>query len=75
MNKEKEIRAITNIDLDNILMQLGMLNEFQNGECLCASCREKISYDNIGAILPYSQGGKLSLKFFCSNPDCLTNMK
>ena len=67
-NKEnKEINAVHERDLDNLLQRLGVKEKFENGDFKCKFCEETITKQNLHSILPESGG----INFICDKPACV----
>ncbi len=70
MKPKKEVEAIHKHDLEAMLSNLGLLNEFRAGKLQCQFCHDVISEENFGAV--YSEEKKI--KFSCSKLHCLANL-
>ena len=68
MDKEnKEINAVHERDLDNLLQRFGVKERFDSGEFICKFCQEAITKGNLYSILPESG----SINFVCDKPMCV----
>jgi len=68
MNKEyKEINAVHERDLNNLLTRLGVKEEFDSGKLNCKFCKKNINHENLYSILPESGG----INFICDTPECI----
>ncbi|OGY38651.1 MAG: hypothetical protein A2418_02895 [Candidatus Brennerbacteria bacterium RIFOXYC1_FULL_41_11] len=68
MDREnKEINAVHERDLDNLLQRLGVKDKFDAGEFLCKFCKEAVTKENLYSILPESGG----INFVCDKPACV----
>ena len=71
MNKvKKNIEAIHEHDLEELLKNLGFSEKFKQGNIKCKFCQNIIKKDNIGAIYVL----KKEILFSCSKMECLTNL-
>lgn len=68
MDREnKEINAVHERDLDNLLQRLGVKEKFESGVFKCKFCNEVITKQNLYSILPESGG----INFICDKPACV----
>ena len=68
MDREnKEINAVHERDLDNLLQRLGVKEKLDKGECHCKFCGLVITRENLYSILPESGG----INFACDKPMCV----
>lgn len=74
-DKFKNINAILNKDLENLLIKTGQINDFLEGNIKCMYCNEIINYDNLSIILPSITGDITTLYFCCNNPECLSKFR
>ena len=64
--KNKEMRAVHDDDLESLLKSLNVYNDVVAGKFKCLFCQNKITIENIDAIVPYNN----SIQFTCDNPEC-----
>ena len=64
--KNKEMRAVHDDDLESLLKSLNVYNDVVTGKFKCLFCQNKITIENIDAIVPYNN----SVQFTCYNPEC-----
>lgn len=64
--KNKEMRAVHDDDLESLLKSLNVYNDVVTGKFKCLFCQNKITIENIDAIVPYNN----SVQFTCDNPEC-----
>lgn len=67
---KKEIEAIHKHDLEAMLSNLGLLDDFNASKLQCQFCHDVIHENNFGAV--YSEEKKI--KFSCSKLQCLSNL-
>jgi len=68
MDKEtKEINAVHERDLDNLLQRLGVKEKFDEGAFKCKFCKEVITKTNLYSILPESG----AINFICDKAACV----
>jgi len=67
MRKVATVKAIYDSDLEQLLTNLGMLDELIAGELRCAVCECQVGLDNIGTIFP--NGDEIGVS--CDNPRCV----
>ena len=68
MDREnKEINAVHERDLDNLLQRLGIKKKFESEVFKCKFCNEAITKQNLYSILPESGG----INFICDKPACV----
>lgn len=70
MKPKKELEAIHKQDLEALLQNLNLLEDFWAGKIRCQFCSEMITTENFGAI--YSQNKKIV--FSCSKLQCLAKL-
>jgi hypothetical protein len=63
---KKTIRAIHDLELKELLINLDYLEAFENREIKCSICNKVIDEDNFGCV--YSDKGEI--KFSCNNLEC-----
>ncbi len=68
--KDNMLQAVHDDDLLSLLESLGVSDKINSGLCLCTFCKAKITYENLGAILPVH--GEIA--FSCDSPMCLNFM-
>ena len=64
--KNKEMRAVHDDDLESLLKSLNVYTDVVTGKFKCLFCQNKITIENIDAIVPYNN----SVQFTCDNPEC-----
>ena len=52
--KNKEMRAVHDDDLESLLKSLNVYNDVGTGKFKCLFCQNKITIENIDAIVPYN---------------------
>jgi hypothetical protein len=68
MDREnKEINAVHERDLDNLLQKIGIKEKFEGGAFKCKFCNETITKQNLNSILLESGG----INFICDKPACI----
>ena len=67
MRKRVEVKAIYDEDLEQVLSNLGILDELIAGELNCAVCGCQVDLDNLGTIFPDDDGVGIS----CDNDRCV----
>ena len=60
------MRAVHDDDLESLLKSLNVYNDVVTGKFKCLFCQNKITIENIDAIVPYNN----SVQFTCDNPEC-----
>ena len=68
--QKKNIEAIHNHDLYQLLKNLGFLDEFKKGNIKCRFCHNQINEKNFGAIFPLAE----EIFFSCSKLECITKL-
>jgi len=69
MEKEtKQLKAVHQRDLDNLLGRFGIKEKFQRGELVCKFCKDTINRENIYAFLPES--GMVNI--ICDKAECIS---
>jgi len=71
MKPKKELEAIHKHDLETLLQNLNLLDNFRAGKITCQFCNDVLHEDNFGAI--YSQDKTIG--FSCSKPQCLIRLQ
>lgn len=66
-----KVRAIMNSELAGFLKQTGQYEDVINGFVKCECCGKEIVLDNISTLIPYEQDGKIKIKFYCDQIDCV----
>ena len=61
------VKAFLDEELDSLLEVLEIRQDFRDEKCLCASCREVVTYDNIMMIFPLPDQ---TVGFLCSKMEC-----
>lgn len=67
MTGKYKIRAIHDVDLDNFLLNLGLLEALEKGELRCGICGCQLTKENLGCIYPESG----EIRICCYKPVCL----
>lgn len=67
---DKHIKAVHDDDLVSLLSSLGVYEQIKSNSCRCHFCRQIISLDNLGAIIPLDG----SIVFSCNVEKCLQQM-
>lgn len=68
MDKEnKELKAVHERDLENLLSKISKKEDFCAGKIKCKFCEEAINKENLYSL--YSESG--SINFICSKPQCI----
>jgi hypothetical protein len=63
----KEVNAVHERDLDNLLEKIGIKEKFDKNEILCKFCKESVNRNNVYSIFPESG----MFNFICANPICI----
>ncbi len=64
---KKEIRAVLDSEIDELLKKLGLYHKLQSQSLFCKFCKGTIISENIYAIYPESG----DVKIVCNNHDCI----
>ena len=72
---KEEIQAMMNTDLEKLLIQVGDYDKFLERKLHCYACGKVLSMDNISVVLPVREDDKITLRYFCDNPDCIKDVK
>lgn len=64
--KNNQMKVVHDDDLERLLKSLNVYEDVSNGKYECLFCHNKITLQNIDAIVPYEG----SVQFTCDNPDC-----
>ena len=67
MRKSIEVKAVYDQDLQQVLANLGILDELTAGELSCAVCGCPVDLDNLGTIFPDGDSVGVS----CDNDRCV----
>ena len=67
MRKRLEVKAVYDQDLEQVLANLGILDELVTGKLTCAVCGCQVDLDNLGTIFP--DGDKVGIS--CDNDRCV----
>lgn len=67
--KKIDIPAIHDKDLENILSDYNLIDDFKNGKLSCFNCNDLIKDNNLTGFIVEND----TLNFICSNPDCLAH--
>ena len=63
--------AVHQKKIEEFLTNLSLWDSFQNGDISCYFCKETITFDNLGLIIPYENDVILC----CSNYECFSKYK
>ncbi len=63
----KQVNAVHERDLDNLLTRFGVKEKFDAGQIRCKFCDVVVSKENIHSVLPES--GEVSI--ICDKPECI----
>lgn len=74
-NKQSNIKAILDTDLEKLLKKTKQYNSFVDGELKCIYCGTPITIDNLSIIIPEVRCKNVSLNFCCNNPVCLVKFR
>lgn len=66
-NENKQLNAVYEKDLDNLLRKMGIKEDFDAGKIKCKFCKETISKENLHSILPQASAFNL----ICDKPECV----
>lgn len=69
MDKKIEVPAIHDKDLQQVLKDLGLLEELQEGKLCCINCSKHITWDNLFALKVIEN----KLVLFCDESGCVDN--
>ncbi|POY35470.1 hypothetical protein C3K47_15535 [Solitalea longa] len=69
MDKKIDIPAIHEKDLKQVLSDLGILEDLQEGKLFCVNCCKLITWDNLFALKVVEN----KLVLFCDEADCVDN--
>lgn len=67
MRKRVEVKAVYEQDLEQVLSNLGILDDLVAGKLNCAVCGRQVDLDNLGAIFSDDDGVGIS----CDNDMCI----
>lgn len=70
-----KIKVVYDKNLDNILRQVGLYEDFVHGQLCCKYCGRVIDYKNLSLIIPKVDGDEASLEFCCNDSECLTKYR
>ena len=70
MKDKKEIDAVHKHDLEILLQNLNLLDNFRNGKIVCRFCNDTLRDNNFGAIYPEQN----KILFSCSKLECLAKV-
>lgn len=68
--KDNHLQAVHDDDLNALLSSLGVYEKVCDGQYACPFCKKKITFENLGAIIPIN--GKIA--FSCNSQACLNSM-
>ena len=63
-----EVKAVLDDDIEELLKNLGLLEELKAGGLTCALCSNPISLENFGGV--FKKNGEI--RVFCSEPICFS---
>lgn len=66
----KQLNAVHESDLINLLERLGIKEKFENNRLKCKFCGDTINIENIYSVLP--EAGTVNL--ICDKPQCITQL-
>lgn len=66
--ENKQVSAVHERDLDNLLTRFGVKEKFDSGQMKCKFCGTVVTRENIHSVLPES--GEVSV--ICDKPKCIT---
>ena len=67
MIMKEKIHAVSNRDLDKLLVSLGLMEDLTKDKLDCCCCGSKLSRENIGCIYPMNK----EIRLCCNKLDCL----
>lgn len=67
---KKNIEAVHRHDLEELLKNLGLLEDFKAGRLRCGFCKDQIGEKNFGAIFPVGN----EILFSCSKLECMAQL-
>ena len=67
MREKVEVSAVTDRDLRGLLARFNLADQMDQGQLLCASCGQILTWDTVGALLVKNGG----LLVFCRLSDCI----
>jgi len=70
MKPKKEVEAIHRHDLEELLKNLGLLEEFTSDNIKCQFCQDTVKENNFGAIFPSGE----NILFSCSKLECISKL-
>ena len=70
MKDKKEIEAVHRHDLEILLRNLNLLDNFRAGKIACRFCNDTLRDNNFGVIYPEQN----KILFSCSKLECLAKM-
>ncbi len=70
MKDKKEIEAVHKHDLEILLQNLNLLDDFRAGKMKCQFCGDVLRDDNFGAVYPEQN----KILFSCSKLECLAKV-
>ena len=68
-NENKEVQAVHERDLENLLNKLSLKDSFNAGVIKCKFCKNIITKENLYSLL--SESG--AVNFICDKPQCISN--
>lgn len=68
--KDKELQAVHDDDLQELLCSLGVYDAILEGNYRCIYCKKTITLENLGAIIPVNN----EILFACNNSICIQKM-
>lgn len=67
--KKINLPAIHDKDLENILNDYNLLEDFKSSNLCCFNCNDIIDIDNLTGVIVENE----TLLFVCDSPDCLAH--
>jgi len=68
-NENKEIQAVHERDLDNLLNKLSLKDSFNAGKIKCKFCKNIITKENLYSLISESS----MVNFVCDTPQCIAD--
>ena len=66
--KKQKVNFVYDSDLETLLKSLEVKNRVDSGKVKCFTCKETITFENIGAIIKING----QIEFICQNPVCIS---
>ncbi len=71
MKEKKQIKAILDTEIADLLRHTEQYEQFLKEEILCENCGKPITIENIGIVVPYKKYDKIQLSFYCNDIICI----